>query len=175
MTPLTNGKLGVGVIGAGVWGKKLVTEYVSISKNRDDVELRWVADTDKNKLSSLASDLGLPTSMLRSDGMQALDDKSIQAVHIATPNSTHFTLGMEAMNLRKNVLLEKPMAMNMHDAVKLARKAEEESVVLLVGHIFRFNNAVRESRTLMRNGAIGKPLYYNLRWETLTDPLREET
>lgn len=167
---MTADKLKIAVIGAGTWGRKLVGEYLSLSKKRDDVELGLVADSDKNRLTSLSNEFGLPFSMLVTDANVVLADDTVQAVHIATPNKMHFTLGMAAMEAHKHLLLEKPMALTMREAVKLARKAEEEALVLHVGHIFRFNNAVKEARLLLKERVVGKPLYYSLQWETLTKP-----
>jgi len=108
--------------------------------------------------------------MLETDSSKVLKDDSVQAVHLATPNETHFPLGMAALEARKHVLLEKPMALTLSDALKLARKAEEDSLVLHIGHIFRFNNAVRETRMLLNSGTIGRTLYFRLDWETLLEP-----
>lgn len=163
-------KLGVAVVGVGYWGRKLVAEYLSLSKKRDDVQLKYVVDCDKERLAFVGNELGLPSSMLETDSSKVLKDDSVQAVHLATPNETHFPLGMAALESRKHVLLEKPMALALGDALKLARKAEQDSLVLHIGHIFRFNNAVREARMLLNNGAIGKPLYFRLDWEALLDP-----
>jgi predicted dehydrogenase len=165
-------KLGVAIVGAGFWGKKLVLEYLALSKLRSDVQLRWVVDSDRTRLTQLASELNLPRNMLETEYRRILEDETVGAVHLAVPNELHFPIGMAALEARRHVLLEKPMALNMRDAVKLARKAEQQSVVLHVGHIFRFNNAVREAKKLLDNGTIGKPLYYGLDWEALLSPPR---
>jgi predicted dehydrogenase len=167
---MNSSKLGVAVIGTGYWGKKLVGEYLALSKERNDTELRYVVDIDKDRLASIAHDFDLPRKMLETDSSKIFKDKSVQAIHIAIPNHLHFAFGMEALENGKHVLLEKPMALTLRDALKLARKAEEESVVLCVGHIFRFNNAVREARMLLSQDVVGKPLYYHLDWEALLRP-----
>jgi len=161
--------LGVAVIGAGYWGRKLVGEYLSLSRTKD-VQLKYVVDSDKRQLFSVSNQFRLARRMLEIDYSKVLNDKTVAAIHLAVPNEQHFPLGMLALESRKHILLEKPMALRMHDALKLARRAEEESVVLHVGHIFRFNNAVREARKLLVGGAVGKPLYYQLRWEASVEP-----
>jgi UDP-N-acetylglucosamine 3-dehydrogenase len=167
---LNSNILGIGVIGIGYWGRKLVAEYLAMSKKRDDVRLRCIIDSSKERLASVASEYGLPRDMLDTDLSRAIRDPSVQAVHVATPNETHFTIGMAVLESHRHLMLEKPMSLNTREAVKLARKAEVQSVMLHVGHIFRFNNAVSEARKLIAKGAIGKPLYYNLAWEALIKP-----
>lgn len=163
-------KLGIAVVGAGYWGRKLVGEYLALCKSRDDVELKYVVDTNSKQLGSVASEFGLPRNMLETDSSKALKDQSVLAVHLALPNELHYSIGMAAIESHRHVLLEKPMALTVREAFKLARKAEEESVVLHIGHIFRFNNAVREARALLGKSVVGKPLYYSLNWEALIPP-----
>jgi UDP-N-acetylglucosamine 3-dehydrogenase len=165
-------KLDIAVIGLGYWGRKLVGEYLSLSKKRDDVQLRYAVDCDKQRLASVGNEFGLPSNMLETDSSKVLKDDSVKAVHLATPNETHFPLGMAALEYGKHLLLEKPMALTTRDAFNLVRKAEQDSLLLHIGHIFRFNNGVREMRMLLNNGAIGRPLYFHLDWETLLEPPR---
>jgi predicted dehydrogenase len=158
----------VGVFGAGYWGRKLIQEYIALSKKRSDVKLTRVVDTDKDRLATIAKEFLLPTHMLETATSKALN--SIDAAHVATPNDTHYSIVMEALNAGKHVLVEKPMTTNMREAFKLARKAEEKSLILNVGHIFRFNNSVRQTKTLLLEGTVGRPLTVRLSWEDLLDP-----
>lgn len=163
-------ELGIAILGAGYWGRKLITEYLALSKSMDGVQLRYVVDTDKRRLADIANEFSLPQSMLETDSSKVLKDPSVQAVHLALPNELHYAIGMEAIESHRHLLLEKPMALTVREAFKLARKAEEESVVLHIGHIFRFNNAIREAKALLSKGAVGKPLYYVVNWEALIEP-----
>lgn len=161
-------KVRVGVFGAGYWGRKLIQEYLALSKKRSDVQLTRVVDTDKERLAAIAEEFFLPRDMLETDVSKALG--LIDAAHIVTPNDTHYSIGMEALDAGKHVLLEKPMAMTMREAFKLARKAEEKALVLDVGHIFRFSNAIRQTKILLLEGMVGKPLTIHFYWEDLLDP-----
>ena len=165
-----NSKLGIAIIGMGYWGKKLATEYLALSRLRSDVQLRRIVDSDEKRLTQLTGELNLPTEMLETEYGRVLEDEAIGAVHLAVPNELHFPIGMAVLEAKRHLLLEKPMALNMRDAIKLARKAEEQSLVLHVGHIFRFNNAIREAKILLDKGTIGNPLYYGLDWEALLSP-----
>lgn len=163
-------KLGVGLIGAGYWGKKLAYEYLELSKRRNDVAFKFLVDADIQRLTQVGNELQLPREMLQTDINAVLKSDAISAVHLALPNELHYPIGIQALESGKHVLLEKPMALNMREAVKLARKAEQQSLVLHIGHIFRFNNAVTHAKKLLDDGIIGKPLYYTLDWEALIPP-----
>jgi len=168
---LTKEKVRVGVIGAGYWGRKLIEEYGSLSRKRGDVELAMVVDSNRERLATIAKEFGLPRDTLGTEVSRAMNDPSIDAVHVATPNETHYTIGMAALNAGKNLLLEKPMAMTMREALKLAHKADQESLVLHVGHVFRFNNAIKQTRSLLEAGTVGTPFTFRLTWEDFLDPL----
>jgi predicted dehydrogenase len=167
---LSSRRLGIAIIGAGYWGRKLVGEYLSLTKKRNDAELRYVVDSDKKRLASVANDFGLPANILETDYLRILKNDSIDAVHLATPNATHFPIGMAVLESHKSLLMEKPMATNMREALKLARMAEMNGLILHVDHIFRFNNAVREAREILAKGLVGKPLHFGIRWESLRTP-----
>jgi predicted dehydrogenase len=167
---LSKDRLSIAVIGAGYWGKKLIGEYVALSQKRDDVQLGAIVDSNKDCLAAVAKESGLSHCLLETDSSAVFKNSSIDAVHIATPSATHYPIGIAALESGKHLLLEKPMAMTMREALKLTHKAEEQSLILQVGHIFRFNNAIIETRKLLREGTIGKPLFYDLRWETLQTP-----
>jgi UDP-N-acetylglucosamine 3-dehydrogenase len=102
---------------------------------------------------------------------QCLHNPKVNAIHIATPNETHYKIALEALRQRKNVLLEKPMAMSSRDAFNLARLAEKSGQVLLVGHIFRFNSALARAKEILQDGEIGNIHYLQLSWRDYLDPL----
>ncbi|MDE1850055.1 MAG: Gfo/Idh/MocA family oxidoreductase, partial [Candidatus Micrarchaeota archaeon] len=158
-----DGKTRIAVIGAGYWGSKLSREYTALQKARKDFELAYVVDVSKERLDSISKDLDKKTK-LETDYKKVLSDKSVSAVHIALPNELHYRIGRDALESGKNVLIEKPMALTSSDAYKLSRLAEEKGLVLQVGHIFRFNNALRVVRQLISEGAIGKVFYANVSW-----------
>jgi predicted dehydrogenase len=83
----------------------------------------------------------------------------IDAVVIATPPSSHIRVALEAIEAGKHVLVEKPLATTSKDASLLMNAAAEAGVVLMVGHTFEYNPAVRKLRELVKNGELGD-LYY---------------
>jgi len=90
------------------------------------------------------------------DYRSLLEDKEVQAVSIATPSKTHFTLAKEFMEAGKDVLVEKPMTMDIEESEGLVEMAQDRGRVLMVGHIFRYHPAVRELKRRIEAGELGK-------------------
>jgi predicted dehydrogenase len=81
------------------------------------------------------------------------------AVVVATPPTTHVPVAMQAIAAGKHVLVEKPLATTGAGARRLISAAARAGVVLMVGHTFEYNSAVRKLRDLVRGGELGE-LYY---------------
>jgi len=160
----------VAVVGAGYWGTKIIREYLAFSKRCPEVNVAGIVDCSKDRLTAVARELSLPQNRLFTHHQQVIERRDINAVHIATPNETHYPLASEMLHSGKHVLLEKPMTLTSREAFKLARLAEVNGSTLLVGHIFRFNNALRKAKKLLEEGTIGRPHYTKLQWTTLMPP-----
>jgi len=83
----------------------------------------------------------------------------VDAVVIATPPTSHVTLGLQAIQAGKHVLIEKPLATTSADAQKLVDAAGDVGVTLMVGHTFEYNAAVEMLRELVQSRELGD-LYY---------------
>jgi len=83
-------------------------------------------------------------------------DPAIDAVFIASNNASHFSLGKQALQAGKHIILEKPMATNLADARKLAALAAERNLCLAVDHMMVYNSFNRKARDLVARGALGE-------------------
>lgn len=157
----------VAVIGAGNWGRKVLAEYLQLARDNPDANLALVCDLQDQNLKSCVENFDLPEEKLVSDYKQAISSDNVDAVHICTPNETHYEIGKEALMLGKHVLLEKPMALKAKQAWELVSLAESKHLCLQVGHIFRFNNALKLIRDLVSRKYFGELYYLKLEWTTL--------
>src|SRR6266571_2957953 len=141
----------VAVVGCGYWGSK----HVRVMHAADAVDEVVLVDGRADRLASLARNYKsapcYPT--LR----QALPH--VDAVVVATPPSTHVGIALQAIEAGKHVLVEKPLAPTSSGARRLVDAASEAGVILMVGHTFEYNPAVRKLRELVQNGELGE-LYY---------------
>ncbi len=84
------------------------------------------------------------------------EDPNIELIAIATPSGTHAEIALYCINKGINVIIEKPMAMDMSDAEEIIRCSEEKGVTVCACHQNRFNEAVRETRKALRSGRFGR-------------------
>jgi len=151
----------VGVIGAGYWGKKHVNEYHQLGH---DV---FVSDLDKNNLEFCKLNFGaIPVN----DYKEIFSNNEIQTVSICTPNQTHYEITLEALKAGKNILLEKPIAINTSQADEIIKTANSKNLILLIGHVFRFNNAINTLKELIKSKKLGRIYTIDISWTTL-EPL----
>ena len=157
----------VAVIGAGYWGKKVIKEYLQLARSNPEVNLSMVCDLKDENLRYCNEVLHIPEKKLIRDYKEALSSSDVDAVHICTPNETHYTICKEALSADKHALLEKPMALHAKHAWELVGFAESKRLILQVGHIFRFNNALKMMRDLIAKNYFGDLYYLKVQWTTL--------
>lgn len=145
----------IGVIGYGYWGPNLVRNFAETA----GAELVAVADLDPKKLETVKK--RFPTVRTTTRFQDLLEDKTIDAIAIATPVSTHFELGMAVLKSGKHLWLEKPMTESSLQAQKLVDEAEKRKLVLHVDHTFIYTGAVRKMAELVRSGDLGRVYYYD--------------
>ena len=140
-TPMAGG-LRVAVAGCGYWGSK----HVRVLHAADGVDELVLVDGREDRLLSLSP------SYKVSRCYPALGSalEHIDAVVVATPPSTHVPLALAAIRAGKHVLVEKPLAPTSAGARTLVTAAAAAGVVLMVGHTFEYNPAVRKLAELVR-------------------------
>ena len=83
----------------------------------------------------------------------------IHAVVLATPAKTHEPLALQALAAGKDVLVEKPMALNHRQGLRMHEAAERAGRILMVGHLLEFHPAVLKLRELLADGELGRVNY----------------
>lgn len=141
-------KINLGVIGTGEWGKNHVRVYSELT----DVNLLKIADMNPKFLEKLNKKFSLETT---SDYKEILKDKNIEAVSICTPPSIHYKIAKDFLEKGKDVLVEKPMTLNLKEAEELVKIAQENERILMVGHIFRFHPAIQKLKEKISEGKFG--------------------
>src|SRR5436190_10320447 len=102
-----------------------------------------IAETNPERLKETADRFKI--SRAYADYHDLLDQPDIDAVTIAVPNYLHARIAIDALQARKHVLLEKPMAMNAREAVKIVETAKKMRRTFTVAQNFRFNRQDRKS------------------------------
>jgi len=125
-------RINVGVVGVGTLGSTHARVYRELQCCR----LMAVYDVDDEKNRRVASQYSLAICRDMDEALSRCD-----AVSVVTPTDTHCAIAIKAMNQRKHVFIEKPVAANLAEAEKLTENAAERGIIAAVGHIERFNPA----------------------------------
>jgi len=149
LTPYSESRrIRVAVVGCGYWGSK----HVRVLHATEGVEEVAVVDSREDRVRSLAR--SYKSAPWHTALGTALDE--VDAVVVATPPSTHVAVALQAIEAGKHVLVEKPLPPTSEGARRLDSAASAAGVILMVGHTFEYNPAVRKLRELVQNGELGE-------------------
>ncbi|MDQ2935198.1 MAG: Gfo/Idh/MocA family oxidoreductase [Chloroflexota bacterium] len=137
------------VIGLGMMGRNHVRVYDDLP----GVELVAVADPDPDAMRRATTGRG---ARGYPDPATMFAEERLDLVSIVAPTSLHLVTTLAALGAGANVLVEKPIASNRAEAEEMIAAAEHAGRILTVGHIERFNPAVRELRRRLADGELGR-------------------
>ncbi len=141
----------VAVVGCGYWGKNLVRNFKQIGA------LALVCDPTVAG-RKLAAEIA-PGIAVEDEIGAALDRDDIAAVVVATPAETHRELVLRALEAGKDVLVEKPLALNYLEGQEMQAAAESKGRILMVGHLLEYHAAVLRLRELLNQNVLGRVNY----------------
>jgi predicted dehydrogenase len=142
--------------GAGTANQK---HMPSLAKMQDEVEMTAFCDISHDKAASAAQRYGIPDAMVYTDYKELLKDKSIDIVHVCTPNKSHAEITIAALEAGKHVNCEKPMAKTSADARKMIEAARKSGKKLTIGYQYRFRADAMYLYKICRRGDLGE-IYY---------------
>lgn len=140
----------IAVIGFGYWGPNLVRNFARLPQ----VSVSWVCDLNPKVLTDLPR--LYPTIHTTEKTSDIFEDPKTNAVVIATPPSTHFSLAKQALDKGKHVLVEKPLAQTSKEASTLVALAKRANKALMVDHTYIYTPAISLLRRIIRSGALGQ-------------------
>lgn len=144
----------VAIVGLGYWGPNLVRNLASL----DDVRVSAFSDLDRKRAEAIRRRF-YPSATVVGDYRELADNHEIDAVVIATPIRSHFEIAKFFIEAGKHVLIEKPLARTTDECQSLIKLAEQRGRVLMVGHVFEYNVAVRKIKQYLDAGELGKLFY----------------
>lgn len=142
-------KIRVGVIGVGYLGE----HHARIYSQLDGVELVGVADVNKKRAEEIAEKVSTVPYYGYKDIINLVD-----AVSIVIPTPLHYEVASDFLKNGIDILLEKPMTTTLSEADSLIKKAKEKRLILQIGHVERYNSAVRKLTSI-----IDRPRYIESR------------
>ncbi|MFH0813742.1 MAG: Gfo/Idh/MocA family oxidoreductase [Pseudomonadota bacterium] len=141
----------IACIGAGYWGKNLIRNFASLGV------LHTICDVDREKLKEYQE--LYPEVNLQTNIHEVLQERDIHGVVIATPAETHFKLARQALELGKDVFVEKPLALSVREGEELVSLSRKNDKVIMVGHLLHYHPGIQKLNELVKSGELGK-IYY---------------
>jgi UDP-2-acetamido-3-amino-2,3-dideoxy-glucuronate N-acetyltransferase len=140
----------VALAGCGYWGRNLARNLHQMG------HLHAVCDPDARILKEVKSSYRVPTTR---DFDDLLHDANVKAIAIAAPAVDHYRLVQSALRAGKDVFVEKPLALQVHEAEELVQLAASKKRILMVGHILEYHPAVRKLKEFVDAGDLGEIHY----------------
>jgi predicted dehydrogenase len=145
----------VAVVGVGAFGRNHARIYHQLQQAGKPVRLAAVVDADVDRADAAAREFGARAfgsieHMIRTYG-------EVQAASVAVPTAEHLRTARALMEAGIDVLIEKPLAATLDEAEELIRVAAKQNRVAQVGHLERFNPAVRATEAL-----ITRPMFFEV-------------
>ncbi|MBI2664050.1 Gfo/Idh/MocA family oxidoreductase [Candidatus Woesearchaeota archaeon] len=144
----------LGIIGVGKWGQNFLKVFLELG-----AEVKWICSKTEATLEK-AKQTG--RAQATTDYKEILRDSEVNAVAISTPDPTHYQIVKDSLEAGKHVLVEKPFTLNSAEAEELIKIAEEKKLILMVGHIHRYNPGVQKLKEEIDSGAFGKVRHVQL-------------
>jgi predicted dehydrogenase len=161
-------ELGIGLVGLGYWGPNYAR---LLDGPLDGARLVACADLRPDRRARLSR--LHPGAAMYESHLPMIDAGGLDAVVVATGAGAHREIVEDCLDAGLPVLVEKPIARTSVDAEAMRQAAARTGVLLMVGHTFLFNPAVRHIKDLLDSGALGRPQYLSFR-RTGLGPIRSD-
>jgi len=148
---MSKSKKQIGLIGAGAWGKNHLRNLHQLGV------LNCVLETSAEIIKLRKSEY--PDLEFVKTLENFLKKDEIKGVVIAAPAELHYELTKKALLAGKDVLVEKPLALNVKEGEELVNLAAENNRILMVGHILQYHSAVIKLKEMIDNGDLGRIRY----------------
>ncbi len=149
-----NEKIIVGLIGCGGRG----VHDAGLFRSTPGVEVAYVCDVDEGRRDRAAAELGIQSGRAVGDLRRILDDQTVNAVIVATPDHWHSPASILACNARKHVYVEKPISHNIREGRLLVEAAARNKVLVQHGTQCRSTGMMIDAARALHEGAIGTVL-----------------
>ena len=145
--------ISVGVIGLGYWGPNLLRVFDMLSS----CVVKYCCEVNPKIRSDYQE--SYPHIAFVPSFETVLNDPDLDAIVIATPVHTHYSLAKKSLEHDKNVFVEKPITLDLAHAIEVTELAEQKNLTLMVGHLMLYHPAIEWLKEKIVEGMLGKVLY----------------
>ena len=147
--------ISVAVVGVGVFGRNHARVYKELEQQGDPVRLVGVVDPNLDRADAVAREFGCRA--FGSVQQMLTTHSEIRAASVAAPTVHHLEVARALMEEGADVLIEKPLAASLAEANELVKLAGQHKRIVQVGHLERFNPAVRATIPLLT-----RPMFFEV-------------
>jgi predicted dehydrogenase len=155
-------KKGFALVGAGLFG----TRHAQAYSRHHAVDFVAVCDLNGQRAKDVAEQYG--ARMHTTNLQELLSNPDIHAISVATPDHAHRDVAVACARAGRHLLVEKPLATTVEDAVAIAHAAREAGITLMVDFHNRVNPPFLNARDVIQRGDIGTPSYIYSRLSNTT-------
>ena len=160
----------VAVLGVGRWGVHFVRNFLQ----HPQTELVAVVDSYEDSLIRCRERFDLDSSkVLLTTHWEKVKQLNLDAVVVATPATTHYSIIKDALLCGYHVLAEKPLTLDPTECLELTHLATDKNLQLLVDHTYLFNSTVTKGQEVIASGDLGE-LRYGYATRTHLSPVRHD-
>ena len=142
-------KKNIAVVGCGHWGKNLVRNFSELEV------LSSICDPNIELAQKYAHQYDVKNNSFS----EVINDSSIEGVVLAVPAALHAAMAIEALNAKKHVYVEKPLAMNQAEAELMINSAQKNNRHLMVGHLLQYHPVFITTKKMIESDEIGDLQY----------------
>jgi predicted dehydrogenase len=150
-------EVNISVIGCGYWGPNLIRNF----RAQQNCNVKYVCARTQKRLAHI-KDL-YPEVITTTDVEGAVSDPEVNAVVIATPVDKHFEFAKLALENGKHVFVEKPMTSSAAHSLELVELADQNKLIVMVGHTFIYSSPIRMIKEIIESGELGEIYYISSR------------
>lgn len=149
-------KVKIGIIGMGIMGSM----YARLVTENAEAELVAVCDIDPGRRTEIETRFG---KNFYTDSKSLLDQESLDAVLITTPDHLHLQPVLQAAERNLHMMVEKPLALELNQAKEMKEAAKKAHIVAMMAHVFRWYAPFAMTKTALTSREYGTPLSMNMR------------
>jgi len=140
------------IVGTGFMGRV----HLEAVRRTEGVEVAAIVGRTEDAAQRVGAGFGVP--LMKADYREVLRDRTIDAVHVCTPNAQHYSMTKDALETGKHVLCEKPITTAVREAEELVSLAAKQGLRNCVCHNLRYYPMVQQMRQLREAGELGEIL-----------------
>src|SRR6185437_6858231 len=149
--------LRMGLIGTGAWGRTHAMAYHAHSR----AKLVAVCDIDEARCKAFAEEFGIQKTYSNPEELAA--DPEVEAISVVTPDFAHRLPALAVINEGKPLLIEKPLATTVEDALVIREEAKKKGILAMVDFHNRFNPQFDTAKRHLGEGNLGAVRYIYMR------------